>query len=117
LSTKQNHIFFNLERICWETIRPETIISAMSRDPQHSIQKPAQKTKSATEISLQLAGLGTELAAPVLLGAFFSIQFGWGIAPVLIGLFLGIAGTIAHVLVFLRRNPEMHGKESLDDKS
>lgn len=89
----------------------------MSPEPNRPLQKPSQKTKSATEISLQLAGLGTELAAPVLLGAFFSIQFRWGVTPVLVGLFLGIAGTITHVLVFLRRNPEMHGKELQNDKS
>lgn len=74
-----------------------------------------RQTKSATEISLQLAGLGTELAAPVLLGAYLSVHFQWGIFPVLAGLFLGITTTVVHVLVFLKKNPDMHGKGPSND--
>jgi len=59
--------------------------------------------------------LGTELAAPVLLGAFLSIRYQLGIIPVLAGLILGILTTVTHVLVFLRKNPDMHGKNPANE--
>lgn len=70
----------------------------------------AAKTQSATSVAIQLAGLGAELAGPVLIGAYLSHTFGWGITPVLIGLLAGILAMVAHVLVFLRQHPDMHGK-------
>ena len=82
--------------------------------PRLSTPKP-RNNRSATEISLQLAGLGTELAAPVLLGAFVSIRYQWGIIPVLAGMILGILTTVTHVLVFLRKNPDMHGKNPANE--
>ena len=53
---------------------------------------------------MQLAGLGAELAAPVLIGAYLNQKLNLGITPVLIGLGLGILSVVTHVVIFLKKN-------------
>ena len=57
---------------------------------------PASKDKSSTQVALQLASLGSELALPVIVGAILSAQLHWGRIPIIIGLALGIFGSTAH---------------------
>ena len=52
---------------------------------------------------MEMAGLGMEIAAPIILGAWVSSIWNLGPWPVITGLFLGIVGAVAHVLVFLKR--------------
>ena len=85
-------------------------MAPMNRQSTFESSGLGSKTKSATEISLQLAGLGTELAIPVLLCAFLSVRYSLGLLPVLVGLALGITSTFLHVVFYLKRNPDMRGK-------
>ena len=52
---------------------------------------------------MEMAGLGMEIAAPIILGAWVSSTWNLGPWPVITGLCLGIVGAVAHVLVFLKR--------------
>ena len=84
----------------------------MNKPPHSTMPSRNLKPPSATALSMQLAGLGAELAAPVLIGAYLNQKLNLGITPVLIGLGLGILSVVTHVVIFLKKNPELHGKES-----
>lgn len=63
---------------------------------------PASKSDGAIN-PMEMAGLGMEIAAPIILGAWASATWNLGSWPVITGLFLAIVGAVAHVLVFLKR--------------
>lgn len=55
---------------------------------------------------MEMAGLGMEIAAPILLGAWVSAYWQLGPWPTLAGLACGLVGATAHVVVFLKRQQE-----------
>lgn len=69
---------------------------AMAPTPKHSRQ-------SQSINPMEMAGLGMEIAAPILLGAWVSAHWELGPWPILAGLACGLIGATAHVIVFLKR--------------
>lgn len=55
---------------------------------------------------MEMAGLGMEIAAPILLGAWVSAYWQLGPWPTLTGLACGLVGATAHVIVFLKRQQD-----------
>lgn len=65
---------------------------------------PSKNDKSINP--MEMAGLGMEIAAPIILGAWVATTWKLGSWPVLAGLALAITGAVAHVLIFLKRQKQ-----------
>jgi len=86
------------------------LIVAIPLNPANEFGKPNMTNPDSNQSHhnnsinpLEMAGLGMEIAAPILLGAWVSTYWQLGPWPTLAGLAFGLVGATAHVIVFLRR--------------
>lgn len=71
--------------------------------------KPGKNKQSRSNQSInpmEMAGLGMEIAAPILLGAWVSAYWQLGPWPTIAGLACGLVGATAHVIIFLKRQQD-----------
>ena len=86
------------------------LIVAIPLNPANEFGKPNMTNPDSNQSHqnnsinpLEMAGLGMEIAAPILLGAWVSTYWQLGPWPTLTGLACGLVGATAHVVVFLKR--------------